>query len=255
MRKIKLFILLVGIAFVTVNTVTAQEDSAIRLRLSRDFGYSSGTGKIQGTFSMRVSGPDDFMRVVYYIDGREIGESEEEPFRLRFQTGDFNLGVHTVYAIGITEDGRRLESNHIRAEFVCADEGWGAAMDILVPMLGLIFLAIVLSFAAVLLTSRKLKALPLGAPRDYGFAGGTICPRCQRPFSRHILAPNLLVGKLERCPFCGKWGVVKAEPIEKLRAAEAAELAGSGDVEGASSMSEDERLRKELEESRFQDLV
>jgi hypothetical protein len=28
------------------------------------------------------------------------------------------------------------------------------------------------------------------------------------PFSRSVLAPNMLVGKLERCPHCRKWAIV-----------------------------------------------
>ncbi|MEK6221558.1 MAG: hypothetical protein N2D54_04870 [Chloroflexota bacterium] len=31
----------------------------------------------------------------------------------------------------------------------------------------------------------------------YSAAGGAVCPRCQLPYSRHLLSPNLLVGKLE----------------------------------------------------------
>lgn len=41
---------------VTFGSVSAQEDG-ITLKLSKDFGYA-WAGDIQGTFSMKVSGPD-----------------------------------------------------------------------------------------------------------------------------------------------------------------------------------------------------
>jgi len=61
------------------------------------------------------------------------------------------------------------------------------------------------------------------------------------------------VGKLERCPFCGKWSILAAQPLSILRAAEAAELDGEGE-EMTSKESEEERLRKKLDESRFLEL-
>ena len=82
-------------------------------------------------------------------------------------------------------------------------------------------------------------------------AGGAICPRCQRPFARGVLSPNLLVGKLERCPFCGKWSVLAARPLAELRAAEAAELASAEGGARPDAADEEERLRREIEESRY----
>jgi hypothetical protein len=61
------------------------------------------------------------------------------------------------------------------------------------------------------------------------------------------------VGKLERCPYCGKVSVVAARSMAELRAAEAAELtaAGAAPVNGDNP---DERLKKDLEDSRYQNL-
>jgi hypothetical protein len=113
-----------------------------------------------------------------------------------------------------------------------------------------------LSFVVPWMISRgKPKAtVPLGAPRNYGVAGGTVCPKCKRPFSRNLLSPNLVIGKLERCPHCGKWSLARRASTAQLAAAEAAELEMASEGEHAPSLSEEERLRRDLEDSRYDDL-
>jgi hypothetical protein len=229
----------------------------LQIGLRRDFGYASGTGKIQGTFTISARGAADLKRVIFYLDGQPMGEVGQPPFSLRFSTDAYDLGEHTLYARGYTSGGGACESNRITAVFVTAKEGWEAGLKILVPILGLTFGVILISVLGTVfssgLTGKKLKELPLGEERHYGFAGGGICPRCRRPFARHLLSLNLVVGKLERCPYCGKVGVVAARSISELRAAEAAEVsaAEAAPTDGASP---DEQIRKELEDSRFQDL-
>lgn len=232
----------------------AQGEEALTLSLSRDWGYSSGTGRIQGRFSMKVSGPDSLTRVVFLVDGKPIGEDTEAPFRLQFHTGDYPLGVHVLSAIGYTEEGRQLFSNEIRREFVSAEEGWSIAVKFLIPVIGITFAMMLIAFVfPVLLGRGKRTALPLGAHRTYGPFGGTICPKCGRPFSIHLWSLNIGFKRLDRCPFCGKWSLVRAHPLQELRAAETAELKSGQTVE-APALSADERLRKELDESRYLDV-
>ena len=57
--------------------VLAQTDQTLNLRLSRDFGYSSGTGHIQGAFSMIASGPESLERVA--IHDRRSGGRRCQP--------------------------------------------------------------------------------------------------------------------------------------------------------------------------------
>jgi len=228
----------------------------LQIGLRRDFGYSSGSGQIQGSFTIRAYGPQDLNRVIFFLDGRPMGDFVQSPFSMRFSTDSYSQGEHTFSALGYTSSGRRLDASPITAQFVTAEEGWEAGMKILGPMLGLIFGVTALMIVATVFSSglvdRKLKDLPLGAERKYGLAGGGICPRCQRPFSRHLLSPNLVVGKLERCPFCGKISVVQHRSLHDLRAAEAAELANAGAVTGLTDP--DDHLRKELDASRYQEL-
>lgn len=236
-----------------VQSAQAQNSNELSLRLSRDFGYASGTGSIQGTFSMRVTGPDDLARVEFFIDEEKIGEVSQAPFNLRFTTDNYSLGNHRMVAIGYTEDGAELRSNEIRAEFVSASEGMKAAGSILIPILAVVVVALLFSLATSLSSSRKMQLLPPGTPRKYGSAGGAICPKCQRPFSRNFLSPNMLFGKLERCPFCGKWSIVRARSMQELRAAEQAEIQDAQSVMKP-DISDEERLRQELEKSRYNDL-
>ncbi len=230
----------------------AAQSDGLQLRLNRDFGYSSGTGKIQGTFSMRVTGPPDLQRVVFYIDAQAIGEADQAPFNLRFTTSSYPLGRHVMRAEGFTAGGATLHSNEIEAYFVSAEEGWQAGLSIAGPLLAVTFGLLLLSAFVPLIGGGKLKQLPPGAPRQYGMAGGAICKRCGRPFPRHVFAPNLIAGKLERCPYCGKWAVVSAQPLAALRAAEAAEVIDAQAGALAEVEDQDARLRKQLDDSRFQ---
>ncbi len=253
-RKPFTLVLTFLIALIFPLAALAQGEETLSLRLSRDFGYSSGSGDIQGNFSMKATGPDDLARVEFYIDETMIADDSEAPFRVAFTTDSYPQGIHTMAAVGYTSDGRELRSNEIRANFVSAADSQDAMKKIMIPMLGLVFGIMVISFAASFITGRKLKALPPGTPRKYGFAGGAICPRCQRPFPLRVLGMNMLAGKLDRCPYCGKWGIHRSRSLDDLRAAEAAEIERDKAEGTLPEESEEEKLRKQLDSSRYQGL-
>jgi hypothetical protein len=254
LRKGNGFILLVFMVFGWFTPVNAQADQTLTLRISRTFGYSSGTGKIQGRFTLKAAGPDNLVSVTFFMDGEQFGEVKQAPFHLSFVTDAYPLGLHSFVATGLTADGSEIRSNIIQAEFVSANESWQAATRVAAPIFGIVILVMILSTVATFWGRRKSKDLPLGAPRQYGYAGGAICPRCQRPYPRNVLSPNMLIGKLERCPFCGKWAIVPAVPIDILRAAEQAELQSVVGDSDHTQDDEQERLRRDLDDSRYQDL-
>ncbi|MBN2548034.1 MAG: hypothetical protein JXB15_02665 [Anaerolineales bacterium] len=245
-----LFALLAGLIFIL--PAAAQEDSQLTLRMSRDFGYAAGND-IQGTFSLKAAGPEDLSRVVFYLDGETLGEVTQAPFNLRFTTDVHPTGPHTLSATGYTTGGQELHSNEIKVDFVSADEGWQTTMKMMIPVFAILFGVLILAFVSIFLTSGKQKNLPPGTPRKYGLSGGAICSRCQRPFAIHFFAFNMVAGKLDRCPYCGKWGIVRSLPIDMLRAAEAAELEDALQGGGGVAQDEQEKLRKDLENSRYQD--
>lgn len=248
-----LFLAILGLLLCS-STVLAQNADGITLNLKRDFGYSSG-GEIQGTFTLHAVGSEELDRVVFMINGNVIGEVNQAPFRLQFNTGSYDLGLNTLSALGYTIEGKELRSNVIRAEFVTPEAGWQTAMKIVVSILGVVIVAALLSAVIPALSGRgKGPSVPLGAQRNYGLLGGAVCPSCKRPFARHWWGINIVVGKLDRCPHCGRWSVTRRAMPWELSAAEATELELQPQSTPEPSLCEEERLRRRVEESRFRDL-
>jgi DNA-directed RNA polymerase subunit RPC12/RpoP len=258
MKKVLLLLsLLVFTAgMLSTSEALAQTADKLSLRLSRTFGYSSGTGDIQGTFKLTASGPDNLAKVVFYLDDQVMGEVTQPPFALSFSTDSYPNGLHTLKAVGTTADGTQIQSNAIQGNFVPAGQGMQAAGRIILPLLSLVIVLMLLSFfVPVLLRRGKLEVLAPGTPRNYGIKGGAICPRCQRPFVLHMFGVNLGPNrKYERCPYCGRMGIVKTSSLKDLRAAEAAELEQANLASQMPEESEEDKLRKELENSRYRDV-
>lgn len=260
MKKTSLLSLCIGVILLLIglgmtSPANAQTETPFALRLSRDFGFSNGSGQIQGTFTIRVTGPANLIRVDFFIDGKQVGEASAAPFNLQFSTGSFSLGNHTISARGTTQDGQVLETPVVTAEFVSAETGMKAAGKILIPILVLVGVAVLGSALFPALTGRGRRVqLPPGEPRNYGIKGGGICPKCKRPFSFSIFAPNLPFYRFDRCPYCGKWSLVRVASLSDLRKAEAAELEAVQSAQQVPEQSEDEKLRSELDDSRYQNL-
>ena len=224
----------------------------LQLSVNRVFGYGGGS-QIQGSFQMRASGPADLASVTFKIDDQVVGTVTSAPFQVNFNTAAYALGVHTLTAQGQTTGGRALASAPRSFEFVSASTGFAAAGRILVPVLGIVGLLLVVGLGASFIEVRRNQRspVPLGAARRYGVFGGAICPKCDRPFSRHWWALNAGIGKFDRCPHCGRWSVVRAVPLEQLRAAEAAELGQAKASALVPELSAEEKLRRQIDDSRF----
>jgi hypothetical protein len=79
---------------------------------------------------------------------------------------------------------------------------------------------IAIGVVLVVLVARHLFRRPVkpashepGQRRSYGVAGGVVCRSCGLPFARNALDLNMVVGKLVRCPHCGKWAVLPAASL------------------------------------------
>ena len=256
----KKFLISVGFTLILVLLLTVlafaqTEADQLSLRLSRDFGYSSGTGDIQGNFSLRASGPENLVRVGFFMDDQLMGEITEPPFRLRFITDDYPPGLHRMSAVGYTADSLELTSNEIRAEFVTAQQSRQQTVRFVLPLLGFLAVAFLISLVIPIVVSRgKTTSLPPGTPRNYRPFGGAICPKCQRPFGMHLYGLNLVVGKYDRCPYCGKWSLVRSAGPSQLATAEAAELEAATQPGEESAVSEAEKLKRDLDDSRYRDI-
>ncbi len=254
-RKASLILVISGIMFlVGFASAGAQSEAQLTLRLSRNFGYSSGGGDIQGNFTISVSGPEDLRRVIFYIDDEVMAEVTAPPFEYKFSTGNYPNGVHTLRAVGYTASGAELSSNEQRRRFLSAEEAGQDTLKIILPLFGVVFGLMLFSYLLPTFLGRgKKHTLPSGAPRSYGVLGGAICPKCGRPFGMHIWGLNMVMGKFDRCPHCGKWSIVRRASPQDLQAAEAAELAILRESQLPTSSSEED-IKKALEESRYQDL-
>lgn len=232
-------------------SVQAQE-SDFRLSVNKDFGYGAGS-QIRGDFSIRVTGPEEqIASVTFLIDGQPMGEVAQAPFRLKFNTTAYPAGIHELGARVILKDGQEIDLGPTRFDFVTSEQQGQGMQRILIPLLAVVFAAMLIGFGAQFLTMRgKVGAVEPGAARNYGIAGGAICPKCKRPTPRHMWGLNLLVGKLDRCENCGKWSIMRAAPLDVLRAAERAELEAEKRAAPALEKSEEEKLKELLDKSRY----
>jgi hypothetical protein len=256
-RSLGIAIILILLLGALTGMALAQgSQEALKLSISKVFGYSSGFGsgniRMQGVMALSATGPDNLNKVTFYLDQATLGEDNQAPFKMQFTTDSYSMGDHILSATGATSDGQELKSNQLNVVFVTSQQGWQETMRFLVPLLSLVFaVVVVVIIGQFVLLRRSGDPLPLGTQQNYGVSGGTICPKCNRPFPLHFFSPHLLTQKLERCPHCGRFGLVRPVPLETLRAAEEAELKAAQPEGQVVGISEEEKLRKELDDSRF----
>jgi hypothetical protein len=253
MKRLPLALFLTMLFGVLVANGTSAQSEMLHLSMSRDWGYSSGTGDIQGLFSMKVADYNNLAQVEFFIDDLKIGEATQAPFKIQFSTDDYPNGIHSLYGVGYTVDGKELRTQVVSVNFVSADESWKTATKIIVPMVAILLVAITMSILIPAMTIKgKVELLPLGEKRKYGINGGGICPNCHRPFVMHMWGLNLGISRYDRCPYCGKWSIVRIQTLNKLIEAEKFELEwGKAEVK---EESEEEKLRKTIDDSKFQAL-
>ncbi len=255
MKKFSSMIKILFVLFlITTSLANAQAPNELELTLSRDFGYGGLNNDIQGLFTMKIKNPPANLAMVdFLIDSTSMGEVTQSPFSLSFNTDSYPLGVHSLSAIGYTTDGNQLNSNIIQVNFVPAGSGMEAVVKIIVPVVLLIVLIGLISvFLPLILSKGKIASTPLGTPRKYGIGGGAICPKCSRPFTLRLWWINLGFKKIDRCPYCGKWSYVRRSTLPELQAAEAAELAQALPENPVIGETEADKLKKELDDSRYQ---
>ena len=240
----------------TTGYARAQSPDELELGLSRDFGYDGFNNDIQGLFTLKIKDPpENLIRVVFLIDSSIMGEDTQSPFNLQFNTDSYPLGSHALSALGYTTEGDEFNSNVIQVQFVPAGSGMDSVVKIVVPIVGLfILIGLIAVFLPLILSKGKIASTPLGTPRKYGIGGGAICPKCNRPFPLRLWWINLGFKKIDRCPYCGKWSYVHPSSLADLRAAETAELAQAQPENPINGESETDKLKKDLDDSRFQNM-
>ncbi|WP_448334949.1 Ig-like domain-containing protein [Bellilinea sp.] len=239
------------LSLLLTSPVMAQE--GYRLLVDRNFGFSAGS-QIRGDFTLKISGDQDHLAsVTFLLDGEEMATITEAPFRFRFNTGSYPEGVHELSARLTLKDGSTITLSPRRFEFASSQAEKEAIFKIIVPLLGVVLLLSLIGGGVQMLALRGKPAgrYAPGQARDYGVAGGAICPKCQRPTPLHLWSINLAVGRLDRCENCGQFSLMRRQPLDVLRAAEAAELQAEREALPAKAKSEEEKLRELLDQSRF----
>lgn len=204
MRKKALLGLVLLLSIPLVSAMAQSEDSKLQIHLRRTFGYQGGN-RIQGSFSLGVSSDLELVEVTYLIDGELLSSESEPPFRVSFSTADYDPGEHALSAYASDAAGERIESRVVMVTFIPAEEAWQKAGRLAGWILGGVLVLMLVGGLATNLLSRGRGRFELGA---YSAAGGAVCGRCQLPFPRHVFSPNLLLGKLERCPHCDRIAIV-----------------------------------------------
>jgi len=251
MKKIFFAVLAAILINLTFMSVVSAQTEGLQLSLSRDFGYESFGGDIQGTFTIKASGLSNLERVQFFMDETLLGEDTEAPFAIQFVTDDYPNGNHVFSAVGYTTDGKPVNSQTISAIFVSKKEGSAAALKLIVPILVVVLGAKGIAALSTKSNMQKGNTLPAGTPRNYPF-GGAICPKCKRPFGFQFLGLNLIGGKFVPCPHCGKWSFVKRALINELRNAELAEL--NTEKMQIPKVTDEGSYQKDLDDSKYQNL-
>lgn len=253
------FLLLALLVLIPVTSVMAQAEG-MRIKLNRDFGYGGMGNQIQGTFSIEVTDNTPYQKVIFMMDEIVLGEKTEAPFRFRFSTDSYEPGIHQYYAIGVLADGTQVESNRITADVLSKEEANQALYKILGILFGSIALVGIISWAVSSVVSKKTagsQVLEDGEmPQGFSLKGGSICPKCGKPFSFHFFSVNLPFYKVDRCPHCGKVVLAKSmtyQAVETIVLSKKKSKAGAVDNGNGAAVeiSEEERLKRQLDDSKY----
>ena len=252
----KLVRVIVFTLILALTAVPALAQTELSLNVHRDFGFGNGA-QVRGAFSVDVVTTSSLQSVSYLMDGQVMQEVKAAPFKFSFNTGKYPDGWHELSATAVTADGRTLQSPVKRLNFLSAEQEKSAMTGILFPILGILVGIVVLVALAqfLIFRTRKHTRVPLGEARHYGFHGGAICPRCKRPFPLHWYAVNAgIMTKLDTCENCGRFGLFRPVSREALLQAEQDELRQAQPQGPVHELSEDEKLKQQLDSSRYEEI-
>jgi hypothetical protein len=248
-KPYRTLVLIVLISLMFSPAVKAQDEAPqITIGLVRNMGYGGFSGEIQGAFTISASSDSELEKVVFYFNDIVLGEDTEAPYKLQFNTEVIEPGQVVFSAVGHFTDGSTDQSNSLSRTVLSEDSVIGNMSGMIIPILVAIALVVVVSVAFQFVRGKK--GAPF-TPGKYGAAGGAICPKCSLPFSRNFISPNLLVGKLERCPHCGKISLRPRASVSALKEAEARYLEFSNIQNGQTAEKEEDKMRKMIDDSRF----
>ena len=244
-RIFMLFVLAMVFAL-SFSAVMAQE-SPFTLRMVRDWGYGNGTD-INGRMSLSVKGDQaQIQQVTFFIDGEVMASVTSAPFKLQFDTNNFDPGLHRLTAEVKTIAGETYTTNGLVSNFVEKGAANQSTLKILLLVGGIVAVSMGIQFLMQKNANKNPKYDENGRIQ-YGVWGAAVCPSCGQPFNRSFLGINLVGVRLERCPHCGRLVAARrASPLEIERA--------NQKTQPEEPQKFVEKLEKDdLDESRFVDL-
>ena len=216
-RIFMLFVLAMVFAL-SFSAVMAQE-SPFTLRMVRDWGYGNGTD-INGRMSLSVKGDQaQIQQVTFFIDGEVMASVTSAPFKLQFDTNNFESGMHRLTAEVKTIAGETYTTNGLVSNFVEKGAANQSTLKILLLVGGIVAVSMGIQFLMQKNANKNPKYDKNGRIQ-YGVWGAAVCPSCGQPFNRSFLGINLVGVRLERCPHCGKFVPTRRATPEQLDAAE-----------------------------------
>ncbi len=250
--------ILFGFLFLALAAPVFAQDAEFRVHAQREFGYQKG-GEVRGNFALTVTGsPETIQSVTYLLDGQQMATVSAAPFKYSFRTYDYPDGVHQLSAVVTTKDNRQVTTPAVSINFLSSQQESESMKNIIIPLVGGLLLVILVAAGGQYLVTRRSghEHLAPGAERHYGLKGGAICPRGGRACAIHFWSLNLLTSYFDRCDYCGRWGIVRARSRAELDAAVQAEAAAAQASESSlpgvqAAETEEERLRKMMDESKY----
>lgn len=245
-KRIFMLFILAMVFALSFSAVMAQE-SPFTLRMVRDWGYGNGTD-INGRMSLSVKGDQaQIQQVTFFIDGEVMASVTSAPFKLQFDTNNFDPGLHRLTAEVKTIAGETYTTNGLVSNFVEKGAANQSTLKILLLVGGIVAVSMGIQFLMQKNANKNPKYNENGRIQ-FGVWGAAVCPSCGQPFNRSFLGINLVGVRLERCPHCGKLVAARrASPLEIERA--------NQKTQPEEPQKFVEKLEKDdLDESRFVDL-
>lgn len=249
-KRILPFLFIAFVLAISFTSVTAQE-SPYSLRLTRDWGYGQGAD-INGRVSLSVRGDAaQIQEVTFMMDGEVMEVAVASPFKLQFDTNNFDPGLHRLTAEVLTISGEMHTTNAIASNFV---EKGAANQSILRTLLILGGVVLVSQGLQFLMRKNAKKGVKVGesGKTQYGAFGGSVCPNCGQPFQRYPLGLNLGGHRLQICPHCKKLVAAQRAKPQEL---EAAELRFRSEATDPTDPQTDlQQKQKDYDDSKYTDL-
>jgi len=229
-RSKQAFILMFLAAFLMGSLFVARVSAqpTISLSIYRDDGYSLGSD-INGQFTVTAQVSSGVVRVEFYLNGTLQQSDTSSPFTWAFNTNSYPLGHVNITAVAYDSSGQQ-ETAFLNLNLV-ETPAWANILLVLVIVVSIVVVAISLWY--------KMR-------RNSGKSKLVKCPSCGYVYTPSSGMSLVHVGssQLRKCPKCGKTffgGNLKETP-------ETEETRPTSDT-----LTEDERLKRDIEKSKYED--